>query len=694
MLNTKKYTKSELVNFPFKNKNLALELRVNDLLGRLTLDEKLKLLHGRRFHLYDANGVKRLGIPFLGTTDGPIGVARHSSLKKNTRFPATIGLAATFNPKLAYEMGVVIGKETRATGNHIILAPGLNIDRTPVNGRTFEYMSEDPYLTQEMGILYVKGVQEQGISACIKHFVANNQEKNRMKINAEIDERTLHEIYLRAFIGTIKGADPWAVMTCYNKINGVYGSENKTILKDTLMDKYNFSGFAVTDWFASRHKEISTKDCIKAGLSLEMPKAFKYKAKKIKKVLSDGDIKVEDIDYIVRRILRTFIRVGLIDDKKTLPNGERNIQQHQAIAQKIAEESMVLLKNKKDILPLDRTKIKTISILGPNSNKKFGRFLYGGSSATVPPFEITPLKGLQKRCKELDIKINSSKKDLSDSDIVLLFLGLNHSRGGDAETKDKSTLDLPDEQIKLIQSTYEQNPNIVVVLINGSPITMEGWLEKVPAILEAWYPGMMGGNALVKILFGDISPSGKLPITFPEKLSDSPAHQSTRTYPGLPENDPKTVYYEEGIYVGYRHFDKENIEPLFPFGFGLSYTKFKYDNLKVDKNIISVDDKFSVTVDITNIGTRMGAEVVQIYVNDIKSSVDRPPKELAGFGKVFLNPDEKKTLRVIIPSCNFAFYDIESHDFKVETGEFKILVGSSSRNLSLETIIMCENNTL
>ncbi|MHA2333609.1 MAG: beta-glucosidase [Candidatus Hodarchaeales archaeon] len=690
MSKPEKYTKEELAKLPFRDNSLDLESRVDDLLGRLTLDEKIKLLHGRRFHFYDANGVKRLGIKFFGTTDGPIGVARHSSLKKNTRFPATIGLAATFNPRLAYEMGVVVGKETRSTGNHIILAPGLNIDRTPLNGRTFEYFSEDPFLTKEMGVSFVNGVQEQRISTCIKHYAANNQEAKRMTISAEIDERTLHEIYLRAFIGVVQEADPWSLMTCYNKINGDYGAENKTVLRETLMDKYNFSGFAVTDWLASRHKEISTVGCVKAGLSLEMPFAFKYKAKKIKKALEAGEIIREDIDYIVRRILRTYIRVGLADDKRTLPKGVRNTEEHQAIAQKIAEESMVLLKNNDEILPLDGNKIKTITVLGPNADKKFGRVLSGGSSATVPPFEITPLKGLRTKCKQVGIKVFTSEKEIKESDVVILVMGLNHSFGGDSEGRDKKSLELPEEQVNLIRETSEQNPNTIVVLVNGSPITMDDWLDKVPAVIEAWYPGMLGGTALAEVLFGDVAPSGKLPVTFPKQLSDSPAHKSDRTYPGLPVDDPKEVFYEEGIYIGYRYFDKENMEPLFPFGFGLSYTTFKYDNLQLDKEFVTKKDTLTVTVNVTNTGKRTGSEIVQVYINDVECSVDRPPKELVGFGKVSLIPEESKAVQITVPVENFAFYDVESQDFKVEAGDFRLLVGSSSRDIRLEAKLACK----
>jgi beta-glucosidase len=683
-----KYSEEQLVKLAFRDTTLDLEDRVQDLLSRLSLDEKIKLLHNRRFHFYYANGVKRLGIEFFGTTDGPLGVACHSSLKKNTRFPTTIALAATWNPALSEQMGIAIGKETRATGNHIILAPGINIDRTPLGGRTFEYFSEDPRLTSLMAAPFVKGVQSQRIAACLKHFVANNQETKRMSISVEIDERTLHEIYLRAFIDIVKETDPWSVMTCYNMINGTYGSENKYVLREILMDKYGFSGFAVTDWFASRNQEIDTARCLNAGLSLEMPMTLKYKPKHVKKALAEGKVTEETLDDNVRRILRTYIRVGLVDDHKTRPEGARNTRDHQELARKIAEESMVLLKNEGGLLPLKALELEKILVMGPNATKKFGKFLSGGSSAVVPPYEVTPLQGLAARCKEHGIKIEASRKNISKADTVILLMGLKLARGMDSEMGDKNTLELPGEQVTLIKETVKLNPKTIVVLFNGSPVAMDGWLEDVPAVLEAWYPGMEGGNALASALFGDVNPSGKLPVTFPRTLADSPAHRSDRTFPGVPAEKPAKVYYEEGIYVGYRHFDEEQIEPLFPFGFGLSYTTFEYGSLHVDKKKLGKDDeKFTVSVDVTNTGNCRGAEVVQVYAHDIESSVDRPPKELIGFGKVMVEPGETKTVNIEIKVDTLAYYDISIHDFKVEAGNFKIQVGTSSRDIRQATLI-------
>jgi beta-glucosidase len=589
-----KYSKRELARLPFNDSSLDIDLRANDLLNRLTIDEKFKLLSGRL--LYQTRSIKRLGIKPFKMTDGPLGISMHSSFfRKNTRFPGGICLASTFNRHLAHEFGSAVGKEARSIGKHAILAPGINIHRTPFNGRTYEYFSEDPYLTKEIAIPYVKGVQSQRIASCLKHYVANNQETNRYIVSAEIDERTLHEIYLRAFMEIIKEADPWMIMTAYNKVNGQYLHTNRKLLRHTLWDKWNFNGFVVSDWYALSRSDppVSTEDCLLAGLSLEMPKADRYSPTLLRAAHTDEKITNEGLDAILRRLLRVMFLVGLFDDKNILPTGKRNTPDHQRLARKMAEDGMVLLKNDNNTLPLDVSKIHKLAILGPNKDKKFGKWLYGLSAAVKPPYEITPLKGLKNKCKGR-IKIVS---DPTSADYVIIFAGLNHDRrkkiievnkekvaiGNDSEGSDRNQLELPSNQVDLINQTVKQNPNTIVVLLNGSPIAMDSWLENVPAVLEAWYPGMEGGHAIANILFGYVNPSGKLPITFPKEISDSPTHQSVRTYPGT---DLK-VYYDEGIYIGYRYFDKENIEPLFPFGYGLSYTDFRYNNVRLSTKKIS-----------------------------------------------------------------------------------------------------------
>ncbi|MHA2247000.1 MAG: beta-glucosidase [Candidatus Hodarchaeales archaeon] len=678
----------------FRNTGLDIEVRVDDLLNHLRTDEKFKLLAGTRY--FQTHSIKRLGVKPFKMTDGPLGVSMHSSFfRKNTKFPGGICMAATWNRDLAKNFGIAVGEEARAIGRHALLAPGINVDRSPLNGRTFEYFSEDPFLIKEMTIPYVKGIQnEQRIAACIKHYVANNQETNRFTVSAEIDERTLHEVYLRAFMDVIREADPWMIMTSYNKVNGHYLFANKELLKDLTWKKWNFNGFIVSDWwaFARADPPVLTVECIKAGMSLEMPKANIFHPDSLKSAFSEGKITEEDLNAVLKRLLRTMFLVGLFDNNTLLPKGKRNTPDHQELARKIAEDGMVLLKNKNNILPLDINRITKLAVLGPNRDKKFGKWLYGGSSAVKPPYEITPLKGLKQKCKG-KCKIITEP---NEADFVIIFSGLNHDSEGklvtgnkkseilpighDAEGTDRVQLELPDDQVYLINKTVQQNPKTIVVLLNGSPIAMDGWLENIPAVLEAWYPGMESGRAISNVLFGDVNPSGKLPITFPKELTDSPAHRSTRTFPG----EDLKVFYDEGVMVGYRYFDKEKIEPLFPFGFGLSYTTFLYENLKVEKKKLSERDNTTVTVDVINTGSIVGAEVVQLYIQDVESSVERPPKELRGFEKVILNPQERKKVTLSLRSNDFAFYDVSIHDWKIESGEFNILIGSSSRNIHLQ----------
>ncbi|MHA1112548.1 MAG: beta-glucosidase family protein, partial [Promethearchaeota archaeon] len=629
--------------------------------------------------------VKRLNIPKMGMSDGPNGVSLHSSgFRKCTQFPVTKCVAAAWDPELAEKTGVAMAEEVRAVNKHILLAPGINIDRTPLNGRTFEYFSEDPFLVKELTKPFVKGVQSQNIAVCVKHYVANNQEHERFKVSAEIDKRTLHEIYLRAFEDVVKETDPWSIMAafedvvketdpwsimaCYNKVNGIYGCENPYIMQKVLFDKWGYRGFVMSDWFATRY--TTTEGCINAGLSLEMPTPIVYKKKLLLKGIEEGKFTEQRIDDLLRKMLRIMFKTGVFS--KNPPKGGRNTPEHQKLAQKIAEEGIVLLKND-GILPLDPNQKLKIAVKGRNAKKKMGRLGYGGSSAVVPPFEITPFDGLKSQ-KNVEIVDNPE-----EADFVLIFTGLNHNKHEDSENQDRLQLALPESEEKLINETKIQNPNTIVVLINGSPLAMDNWIKNIPAIVEAWFPGMMGGNAIANILFGHVNPSGKLPITFPKKIQDSPAHKTAATYPGTDK-----VMYSEGIFVGYRHFDENNIEPLFPFGFGLSYTTFELTKCELNKEALTSDDDFTIRVSVKNTGKMAGAEVVQVYATDIESSVERPPKELVGFGKIFLNPQEEKSIEISIKVKDFAFYDIKSDDWKVEAGRFKLLIGTSSRSIQFE----------
>ncbi len=675
-------------NIVYLDQNATEENRVEDLLNRLTIEEKILLIRGRDF--WTTNPIERLKIPSFGMTDGPLGVAWHSSHRGHrTRFPATIGLASTWNKQLAYKMGEAIGKEVKLSGRHQILGPGVNIIRSPLCGRNFEYLSEDPVLSSDIVAEVVKGIQSQKIASCVKHYLTNNSETKRMKISTEISERALQEIYIKNYKRIIEKADPWGIMVCFNKINGIHGAENKYILRDVLRDQLGFTGHIVTDWGAARRTSGAT-GCIKAGLNLEMPGMLLSKVmtpKNVQKALDAGDINEDDLNYIVRPLLRTFMRVGLFEKTEQQFKKVLDIPEHQKISQQIAEEGMVLLKNDSNFLPLKADKVKKIAILGPNAKKIFGKPLQGGSSAVVPPKFISPYDGI--------VNYVSGKSEIisnpEDADVVFLIMGLNHGgnilmlfltkREGDTEGRDRIHYALPDKQQKLIRETLAKNPNTVVILIAGSPIDLSEWFEDVPAILNAWYPGMMGGDAIARVLFGEINPSGKLPVTYPKKLEEHPAHKSKKRFPG--DLEELKIYFDEGIYVGYRYFDKHQVEPFFPFGFGLSYTTFEMSNIQLDKTNLQGQGIFTVSVDVKNTGEKLGAEVVQVYLSDDECSVDRPPKELQGFEKVYLEPGEKKTVSIKLNESAFEFYSEQEHKFKAETGTFTIWAGSSSRDLPL-----------
>jgi len=675
-----KYSPDELAKLPFRDGNLELEKRVEDLLSRLTLDEKFTLCIGKWNSIFSVSSIKRLGIKAYKMTDGPHGVGSAVLLKliKTTYFPVAICRCATWNPQLSEAFGIAIGQEVRDLGFNMLLAPGINIQRTPLCGRTFEYQTEDPYLNSRTAVAMVKGLQSQRIAACVKHFACNNQEHDRFKVSSEVSERALQEIYLPAFKATVQEADAWCFMACYNKVNGIYGCENKNLIMDRLRNEWGFRGFVVSDWFATRYT-ASPESCINAGLSLEMPglAAFlayartsaKFTKKRLRTALLEGKFTEETLNENIRRFLRVMFLTGHFDAKAQLPLGSKATPEHIATSRRVAEEGMVLLKNDNNLLPLDMGKITKIAVLGPNAIKKtaFG----GGSSLVRSIYEVTPLKGLQNKCQG---KIQFVKT-AAEADVAIIFAGLNHKSQNDCEGSDKKSLDLPQEQIDLIKQTAQENKNTIVVLISGSPIAMDEWIGPIPAVIEAWYAGLEAGNVIADILFGDVNPSGKLPITFPKKLADSPAHKSPTTYPG----DEKVVY-EEDIFVGYRHFDTKNIDPLFPFGYGLSYTTFTYENLQ-----ISQDDKISISLDLTNSGERTGAEVVQLYVQDVESSVERPLKELKGFQKVALKPGEKQSLTFELSEQDLAFYDENKRVWRAEAGTFKILIGSSSRDIRLES---------
>ena len=667
----KEKSEIDLVSLPYMDSSLELEIRVEDLLERLTLEEKFRLTAGKKW--WYTKPIRRLGIKSFGMHDGPHGVRIDKEGKiKTTYFPSAICRAATWNIELSTDFGIAIAQEIRDVGAHMLLAPGINIQRTPMCGRTFEYQSEDPYLNKHLAVAVVKGIQSQRIAACIKHFICNNQETNRFTSSSEVSERALQEIYYPAFKAAVQEADAWSIMSCYNKVNGIYGSENEHLLRGVLMREWGFRGFVVSDWGAAS-RTTSAESCITAGLTLEMPGASKFNIFELTQSYLEGKFTEEALNDNIRRLLRVMFLVGLFDNENAVPKGSRNTLEHQVLAREIAEEGIVLLKNERNILPLDMKKVKKIAVIGPTANMKTS--LGGGSSSNFPPYEIKPIVGIKEKCKgKVEITDSPSK-----ADITVIFAGLRHQSGMDREGEDKVSFSLPEDQISLITKTVQENPNTIVVLTGGSPVSMIEWIENVPAVVQAWYGGMEAGNAIASILFGDINPSGKLPITFPKALSDSPAHASEKTYPG----DEK-VFYEEGIFVGYRHFDTKNIEPFYPFGHGLSYTKFTYENIEISSDKVSGGEPFYVSLEITNSGEQLGAEVIQLYIQDVECSVERPLKELKGFKKVKLDPKEKKTVKFELTKDDLSYFDEKSNFWIAEKGLFKILIGSSSRDIRLQ----------
>jgi beta-glucosidase len=681
-------------------------MRIEDLLSRLSLEEKIALIHANS--KFTTPAIERLGIPRRWLSDGPHGVREDIGPDTwnpagrtddfATCMPAGICLAATWNPELGYSVGEVIGQEARARGKDIMLAPGVNILRTPLCGRNFEYLSEDPFLAARMATGYIRGEQSQDVSSCVKHFALNNQEFERGSINVEMDERALREIYLPAFKAAVQEAGVWTVMGAYNKFRGDHCCENDYLLNKILKDEWGFKCLVVSDW-AGTH---STRGAVLNGLDLEMGTETNYNdfyfAQPYLDGLKNGEYPMAGLDDKVRRNLRVMFATHVFDSNRK--RGSLNTAEHQVVARRVAEEGIVLLKNENRALPLDLTKIKTLAVIGENATRLQAQ---GGDSSRIKAFyEITSLAGIVQRAgHQVNVTFSEGYRKNGDADLaeravaaakaadaVVYIGGLNHDRGFDSEGADRNDLKLPYGQDELIQRIVAANPKTIVVL-EGTMVEMDQWLDKVPTVLQAWYVGMEGGNALARVLFGDVNPSGKLPCTFPKRLVDSPAH-ALNAYPGT----NGTVRYEEGLLVGYRWFDTKNIEPLFPFGHGLSYTTFEYANLKLVHSNNPNGAIVTAQFEITNTGSRGGAEVAQVYVHQAKPSLPRPEKELKGFQKVFLKPGEKLTVSIPLPRSAFAFYSPEKGGWLAEQGAFTILVGSSSRDIRLKSDFNLSRTTL
>lgn len=635
----------------YQDETKPIEERVEDALSRMTLEEKVRILHANGG--YRSWGVPRLGIPDNNPTDGPTGLrpqvewSSWNSAKENTdsctAFPAMVCLAATWNPELGELYGKAYSEEALYRNKNIILGPGVNIFRTPLNGRNFEYMGEDPYLASQIAVGYIQGIQSNHVAACVKHFAVNNQETGRSHINTLVDERTLHEIYLPAFKAAVQKGHVWSIMGAYNQYAGQHCCHNSYLLQDILRKEWRFDGVALSD-FGGTH---NTKEAIFNGLDLEYgtrlgsPEAFDqyYLADPYLELIRKGEIGQDELNQKVRHILRLMFRTSLSPDR---PWGSLASPEHAAVARRVAEEGIVLLQNEGGLLPLDVNQYKRILVVGENADRKMA--LAGGSSESNARYEVTALEGIRNKIgKQADVSFvagYSSAKDadaaqLRDEavaaargvDLVIYVGGLNKEPGNDSEGYDRKSLALPYAQDELLTALAAVNPKIVAVMLSGNPYTLP-WKKQVSAILQAWYGGTEAGNAIASVLVGEANPSGKLPFSFPAKVEDIGAH-ALQAYPG----DGQTVEYKEGIFVGYRWLEREKIKPVFAFGHGLSYTNFIYTDLNLDKEQVEQDGKLIAKVSVTNTGKCAGAEVVQLYVSDLKSSLPRPVKELKGFKK-------------------------------------------------------------
>ncbi|MDQ0859994.1 glycoside hydrolase family 3 protein [Bacillus sp. V2I10] len=683
---------------------------IKTIVSQMTLEEKAGMCSG--FDYWHTKAVERLGIPSIMLSDGPHGLrkqenaADHLGLNRSipaTCFPPAVNTASSWDRKLIERVGNALGVECQAEGIAILLGPGTNLKRSPLGGRNFEYFSEDPYFSTEMAANYIKGIQSQGVGASLKHFAANNQEHNRFLIDVEVDERTLRELYLASFEGAVKQSQPWTVMCAYNKLNGYYCSENKYLLSDILKEEWGYDGIVVSDWGAVNERA----EGLAAGMELEMPPGILEGDKKIIAAVNNGTLSEDLLDKAVERLLKVIFKAADSKKEKVV----RDMEAHHNLARDIARESMVLLKNENNILPL--RKEGTLAVIGAFAENP--RYQGGGSSYIIPTRIDIPLKEIEKlagpemkvvyaegyrkdnltgRYSKHPLKSSSDQPDMElieearkaaeKADVAIVFAGLPETY--ESEGTDRKHIGIPEGQRKLIEAVAEVQKNTVVVLSNGSPIEMP-WLDSVKGVLEAYLGGQATGGAIADILFGIANPCGKLAETFPKKLSDNP---SFLNFPG----DEGRVEYREGLFIGYRYYDAMEIEPLFPFGFGLSYTSFEYTWISVDKKEMYDNDLVTVRVKVKNTGTITGKEIVQLYVKDVESSVIRPYKELKGFEKVELSPGEEKTIEFTLEKRAFAYYNTDIKDWYVESGEFEILVGKSSKEISLKETIRVKSTTV
>ena len=718
----------EAQNMPvYLDESKPVEQRIDDALSRMTLDEKIAVIHAQS--KFSSPGVKRLGFPDFWTDDGPHGVRPDvlwdeweqagQTNDSCVAFPALTCLAATWNPQMARLYGESLGEEALYRGKGMILGPGVNIYRTPLGGRNFEYMGEDPWLASRMVVPYIQGLQSKGVAACVKHYALNNDEEYRHQVNVVISDRALHEIYLPAFKAAVTEAGTWGIMGAYNLYKNQHNCHNDILLNQILKRDWKYDGVVVSDWGGCHN----TEEAIKNGLDLEFgswtdgltmgaTNAYDnyFMALPYKRLIQEGKYTTKELDEKVRRILRLFYRTTM---KREKPFGFLCSESHYDAALKIAQEGIVLLKNERNVLPLDLSKSKRILVVGENAIKMMT--VGGGSSSLKVQREILPLDGLAAQCAKFGVQCDYARGYVGDTvqsyngvtvgrsiaetrsseellaeavekakgaDYVIVFGGLNKSNYQDCEGHDRQQYGLPYAQDQLLEALAKVNKNLVYVNISGNGVAMP-WVKSVPAIMQGWFIGSEAGEALASVLVGDANPSGKLPFTWYQRLDDCGAH-ALNAFPGVWRDDYKIIdeEYKEGIYVGYRWTDKQKIRPLFAFGHGLSYTTFKLGKLMADKQQLSAGGQISFTVNVTNTGSRAGSETVQLYISDKQCSVDRPVKELKAFQKVFLQPGESRDVTLTIGCDALSFYNEAKGEWTAEPGAFEALVGTASDNLT------------
>ncbi len=711
----------------------SVEQRIEDALSRMTLDEKIAVVHAQS--KFSSPGVKRLGFPDLWTDDGPHGVRPDvlwdewvqagQTNDSCVAFPALTCLAATWNPDMASIYGISLGEEALYRKKNVILGPGVNINRTPFGGRNFEYMGEDPYLASQMVVPYVRGLQSLGVASCVKHYALNNDEEYRHQVNVIVSDRALHEIYLPAFKAAVQKGGAWAIMGAYNLYKNQHNCHNEILLNKILKHDWGFDGVVISDWGGCH----DTDEAVKNGLDLEFgtwtdgltmgaTNAYDnyYLADAYKKLIKEGKYTTKELDEKVRRVLRLFFRTTMQRNK---PFGFLCSESHYDAALKIAQEGIVLLKNEKmkgenaPLLPINPSKPTRILVVGENAIKMMT--VGGGSSSLKVQHEILPLDGIQVQSSKFKVQSDYARGYIGDTiqsfdgvtvgrslyetrsaaelktealekakqaDVVIFIGGLNKSNYQDSEGHDRNQYELPYGQNELIEALVAVNPRLVYVNISGNAVAMP-WINKVPAVVQGWFLGSEAGNAIASVLFGEANPSGKLPFTWYANLNQCGAH-ATGSYPGTWRDGHQIIdeEYKEDIFVGYRWTDKQKEKPLFAFGHGLSYTTFKVGKAKVDKQRITPDETVTFTVDVTNTGKLAGAETIQLYIRDLKSSLPRPVKELKGFSKVYLAPGATQQVSITIDKSALSFYDDRVGEWVAEPGDFEALIGTATDKIA------------